>query len=303
MERLGGKGHRSLTDINNDIAAFNALMEKSKSSGKIVALEVEEWEKKHKVRAKLNAEQTNEEERQYSNRLRGIDMVARAEAKYQAELHRKKKEPTGVEEATFEYQRLEAEKQRLLSETGPFTPERDQTRRNEALRVEDALQNQLHRIEAARYDDARKLREEQRRKNEELQKELGMLSDEDMLKARIIAGEMRRGEIKKEMNFSEFALLPKDARQWFDKLGGKVTGTPFGLGGNAEVAQAAITATSTPAYTDAFGRRHAAETTYGMGYTDWMQAQGRSRSSASYYAWQDYQKDMAKLYQDKPWQR
>ena len=99
------------------------------------------------------------------------------------------------------------------------------------LGVEEQLRMNAKGLVAAQLQDELKALETQKQKTDQLAKQLGMLSDEDMLKARILAGEMKRGEIKKDMPWSEFVQLPQSARNSFETMGGHVSGTPFGMGG------------------------------------------------------------------------
>jgi TP901 family phage tail tape measure protein len=61
----------------------------------------------------------------------------------------------------------------------------------------------------------------QTQKTEQLEKQLGMLSDEDMLKTRILMGEIRRGEVSGTMDKAQMMQSPYDVRRLFEQAGGK----------------------------------------------------------------------------------
>jgi TP901 family phage tail tape measure protein len=59
----------------------------------------------------------------------------------------------------------------------------------------------------------------QTQKTEQLEKQLGMLSDEDMLKTRILMGEIRRGEVSGKMNLAQMMQSPLSIRKDYEPDG------------------------------------------------------------------------------------
>ena len=100
---------------------------------------------------------------------------------------------------------------------------------NALLEIEERLRMNAKGLVTAQLQDELKTLETQKQKTDQLAKQLGMLSDEDMLKTRILAGEMRRGEIKKSMDVGEFVNLPQGDRKRYEMLGGHVTGKFGGM--------------------------------------------------------------------------
>ena len=230
--------------------SFDELLEKARKAGPVVKEAVEGFVEKQKIDEKIaNAERASDEHA-YSIQLRGLELVSRAKSKYEAEAFGGgKKGPHKEElEALQEQKDLENELARLKGTTGPLREGAAAALENEELRVQEALEQQIFRIGAAQWNDKRRMNEEQQRENDALQKKLGMLSDEDMLKARIMAGEMKRGEIGKSMDVGEFSQMGASFRKMYGTIGGKVTGQFGGLGFGGEGAAGPETpaATSRP---------------------------------------------------------
>lgn len=175
------------------------------------------------IKNKLDVEDLNDSrkkrEEQERQNFRNQEKIVRAEARLQASLLGGPKKDEGVVAAELKKTEDQAALD-LAKRTGDTT-------RQEVL--ERDILNDIADIEVARNDAQRKGNEEHRKKLEQMQRELGMLSDQDMLKARILAGEMKRGEISKTPTASEFMNMPQESRRMFAMVGGQVPENLLGL--------------------------------------------------------------------------
>jgi hypothetical protein len=149
-----------------------------------------------------------------------------------------RKGESNVEENTLRRNALLAQKELIESGAGP---ELDAAaRKTELDRIRLALTQNEAGLKGAILQDEIKSVDAQTKKTDQMAKQLGMLSDEDMLQARIMASAIKRGEIKQEIPWAEFSQLSQGERKRFEMFGGKVTGTPFGIGaGGGEESAAA----------------------------------------------------------------
>ena len=220
---------------NEELERYDALLKEAADIGSAVGDAVKKHGEAEKVTQHVIDEQTTAEEHAYAQQLRGIEMVSKAQSEYEAILEGGMKGPHREElAARKEQQRLQDEMTRLKGvDVDALTQGAFNAQESDELRVQRDLNMSIVNIQVAQIKDKTRMVEEQERENNAVAKKLGMLSDEDMLKARIMAGEMKRGEIKKSMGFGEFSLLGASYRKMYQELGGQVTGDPFGMGGGA----------------------------------------------------------------------
>jgi hypothetical protein len=206
---------KEMADAHERILGF---MEQMKSRGEE---NVAEYKKMEQINDKISRDM----EARVNVQIRGEEMLARAKSKYEAYLLYGKDGKMGagsaVYEAKAEEMALQAERQSIQG-NNELT---DKAKGVELQRINNELLLQGRAIEAARYTDLLKETEEHDRHLKQLQQQLGMLSDEDMLKARMLAGEMRRGEVNRNMDIGEFVNLSQSSRKMFGMLGGQVNGT------------------------------------------------------------------------------
>lgn len=193
-----------------------------------------------KLGVTVDSAKLGETRKEWNEQWRVQEKIIEAQSKLDTFKRYGRNAGSAVETVEEKQRELQAKKSALESQT-PASEEAANERLVALRQIQHELSTKEKELAAARLQDELKALEVQQKKNDQLQRELGMLSDEDMLKARILSGEMKRGEIDKNMSIADFVNLPQKDRRLLQMMGVTPTGMLGGmtLGGAADEAGAA----------------------------------------------------------------